>query len=151
MTSLGANILEPRVCEDPPNTEPPTLPRHTYFCPTKSLWKINSHERSGKKTKSGFFIMSWAGAQAGRALGRDTELKHRRGPTTSMRFSAEPRPHVLLSAGWIRPGCQRCSWETENREARVGTWAPRGQPRLCLAIQRREEGTRAEENRLLSL
>ena len=88
--------------------------------------------------------MSWAGAQAGRALGRETELEHRRGPTTSMGFSAEPRPHVLLSAGRIRPGCQRCSWETENREARVGTGAPRGSPASAWLSSpvRREPGQR---------
>lgn len=54
-----------------------SLPPIYHFCPAKSLWKTNSNKRSGKKTKSGFLIMSWAGAQAGSALGQETELKHK--------------------------------------------------------------------------
>lgn len=68
-----------------------------------------------RKLKMAFFIMSWAGAQVGRALGQEMSCSIRPGCITYTGPSAEPGFTSSCLLGRRRPGRQRCSREMAKR------------------------------------
>ena len=76
-----------------------------------SLWKTNSHERSGKKAKSGFFYyeLGWCPGR------QEMSCSIRPGCITYTGPSAEPGFTSSCLLGRRRPGRQRCSREMAKR------------------------------------
>ena len=99
-------------CQTRATGSPPT----THTLVPQSPFGRQTHMRDQeRKLKVAFFIMSWAGAQVGRALGQEMSCSIRPGCITYTGPSAEPGFTSSCLLGRRRPGRQRCSREMAKR------------------------------------